>query len=63
MDGILVAGFSSVVEKLLTGYGIPIEKNVGSEVSGATMNETGVLTINAGRCRRWNGAFTNCTSC
>jgi P-type Cu+ transporter len=46
-DGIVVAGYSSVDEKLLTGESIPVEKNVGSQVIGATINKTGVLRFRA----------------
>jgi len=48
-DGIVTAGYSSVDEKLITGESIPVEKNIGSEVIGATVNKTGVLTIKATR--------------
>jgi P-type Cu+ transporter len=47
IDGMVVAGYSSVDEKLLTGESIPVEKTVGSEVIGATINKTGLLTIKA----------------
>jgi P-type Cu+ transporter len=46
-DGIVIEGYSSVDEKLLTGESIPSEKNVGSEVIGATINKTGVLKFRA----------------
>jgi Cu+-exporting ATPase len=46
-DGIVVEGYSSVDEKLLTGESIPVEKNVGSEVIGATINKTGLLKFRA----------------
>ena len=49
IDGVVTAGYSSVDEKLLTGESIPVEKIVGSEVIGATINKTGVLTIQATR--------------
>jgi Cu+-exporting ATPase len=49
IDGIVTAGYSSVDEKLITGESIPVEKNVGSEVIGATMNKNGVLTLKATR--------------
>ncbi len=49
VDGTVSAGYSSVDEKLLTGESIPAEKTVGSEVVGATINKTGVLTITATR--------------
>ena len=46
-DGIVVSGYSSVDEKLITGESIPVEKNVGSEVIGATINKTGSLKFRA----------------
>ncbi len=49
IDGTVTEGYSSVDEKLLTGESIPVEKNVGSEVIGATINKTGLLTIQATR--------------
>jgi Cu+-exporting ATPase len=49
IDGTVAAGYSSVDEKLLTGESIPVEKTVGSEVIGATINKTGVLTVTATR--------------
>jgi Cu+-exporting ATPase len=47
IDGTVTAGYSSVDEKLITGESIPVEKTVGSEVIGATINKTGLLTIKA----------------
>ena len=44
-DGIVIAGYSSVDEKLLTGESIPVEKNVGSQVIGATINKNGILQV------------------
>ena len=49
IDGTVKEGYSSVDEKLLTGESIPVEKTIGSEVIGATINKTGVLTIQATR--------------
>ena len=46
-DGIVIEGYSSVDEKLLTGESIPVEKNVGSKVIGATINKTGLLKFKA----------------
>jgi len=44
-DGVVIAGYSSVDEKIITGESIPVEKNVGSEVIGATVNKTGLLRV------------------
>ena len=46
-DGVIVEGYSSVDEKLLTGESIPVEKNAGSEVIGATINKTGTFKFKA----------------
>ncbi len=46
-DGVIIEGYSSVDEKLLTGESIPAEKNVNDEVIGATINKTGVLKFRA----------------
>lgn len=46
-DGTVIAGYSSVDEKIITGESIPVEKNVGSEVIGATVNKTGLLRVKA----------------
>ncbi len=46
-DGMVIAGYSSVDEKIITGESMPVEKNVGSEVIGATINKTGLLKIRA----------------
>ena len=48
-DGTVIAGYSSVDEKLITGESIPVEKNVGSEVIGATVNKSGLLKLRATR--------------
>lgn len=41
VDGIVVSGFSSVDESMLTGESIPAEKKVGDTVVGATINKNG----------------------
>lgn len=46
-DGIVVAGYSGVDEKMITGEGLPVEKKVGDHIIGATLNKTGVLQIKA----------------
>jgi len=49
IDGEVTAGYSSVDEKLITGESIPVEKSVGNEVIGGTINKNGVLTIRVTR--------------
>jgi len=47
VDGIVVGGHSTVDEKMITGESIPVEKKVGDEVIGATMNKAGMLKFKA----------------
>jgi Cu+-exporting ATPase len=47
VDGQVIEGYSSVDEKAITGESIPVEKKVGDEVIGATINKTGVLKFKA----------------
>lgn len=47
VDGIVVDGYSSVDESMITGESIPVEKKEGDEVIGATLNKNGVLKIKA----------------
>lgn len=46
-DSVVVSGESAVDESMLTGESVPVEKSVGDEVIGSTINENGVLTIEA----------------
>lgn len=41
VDGVIIEGHSSINESMLTGEPIPVEKNVGDEVSTGTINNTG----------------------
>ncbi|MBF6024855.1 heavy metal translocating P-type ATPase [Lysobacter niastensis] len=47
VDGVVVEGRSSVDESMLTGEPIPVEKDRGAKVFGATLNGTGSLVIQA----------------
>ena len=47
VDGIVTEGHSYVDESMLTGESIPIEKQVGSTVIGATINTSGSFTFQA----------------
>jgi Cu+-exporting ATPase len=52
VDGIVVDGGSAVDESMLTGESIPVEKTVGSMVTGGTMNGTGSLLMQAQKVGR-----------
>jgi Cu+-exporting ATPase len=47
VDGRVVSGQSSVDESMLTGEPMPVEKGVGDRVVGATINQTGMLIVEA----------------
>jgi Cu+-exporting ATPase len=47
VDGVILDGSSSVDQSLLTGESIPVEKNIGDEVIGGTMNKGGWLKFSA----------------
>ena len=46
-DGTVVNGHSAVDESMVTGESVPIEKEEGDEVVGSTINENGVLVVEA----------------
>lgn len=52
IDGIIIEGYSSVDESMLTGESIPVEKHVGDEVVGATINKTGTFKFKATKVGR-----------
>ncbi len=47
VDGVVVEGHTSVDESMLTGESIPVEKNVGDNVTGASINKNGVIKFRA----------------
>lgn len=47
VDGIVLEGYSSVDESMLTGESVAVQKQVGSSVFGATLNKMGYLKIQA----------------
>lgn len=47
VDGVVLEGRSSIDESMLTGEPIPVEKDAGATVFGATLNGTGSLVIRA----------------
>ncbi len=46
-DGVVVDGQSAVDESMVTGESVPVEKSEGDEVVGSTINENGVLVVEA----------------
>jgi cation-transporting ATPase V len=48
-DGQVVQGASAVDESMLTGESVPVDKAAGDQVTGATVNTGGVLTVRATR--------------
>ena len=49
VDGEVVEGISSVDESMVTGESMPVVKQKGDSVVGATINKTGVLIVKAAR--------------
>ncbi len=46
-DGVVIDGQSAVDESMVTGESVPVEKSVDDEVVGSTINENGVLVVEA----------------
>jgi Cu+-exporting ATPase len=47
VDGLVIEGHSAIDESMITGESMPIEKGVGDEVIGATINKQGLLKFEA----------------
>ncbi len=47
VDGVVLEGSSAVDESMLTGESLPVDKRIGDDVAGATVNTSGVLTVRA----------------
>ncbi len=47
VDGVIVEGYSSIDESMVTGESIPVEKKTGSSVIGATLNQNGSFIFEA----------------
>lgn len=47
VDGIVIEGYTSIDESMLTGESIPVEKKVGDKVIGASINKNGSIKFKA----------------
>jgi Cu+-exporting ATPase len=47
VDGVIVEGRSAIDESMLTGESLPVDKKVGDEVIGGTLNKFGTFTFRA----------------
>ncbi|MBI2042551.1 MAG: copper-translocating P-type ATPase [Candidatus Nealsonbacteria bacterium] len=47
IDGVVVDGASTVDESMVTGESIPVEKKIGSEAIGSTINQAGTIKVRA----------------
>ena len=41
----MIEGSTAIDESMLTGESIPVEKNVGDNVTGASINKNGVISL------------------
>ncbi|MBI3091245.1 MAG: cation-translocating P-type ATPase, partial [Candidatus Tectomicrobia bacterium] len=49
VDGVVVEGFSAVNQSLVTGEPMPLDRKVGDEVIGGSVNQTGSLLVRVTR--------------
>ena len=52
VDGVLTEGTSSVDESMITGEPLPVSKQAGAQVVGATINQTGAFLMRAEKIGR-----------
>src|SRR2546426_6870447 len=47
VDGVITEGFGSIDQSMITGESIPVDKDAGDPVIGATINRSGLLKVRA----------------
>ncbi len=52
VDGVVMEGHSTVDESMISGESLPVEKSIGSEVIGATLNKAGWMKFEATKVGR-----------
>ncbi|WP_045517574.1 heavy metal translocating P-type ATPase [Neobacillus niacini] len=52
VDGKIIEGNSAIDESMLTGESVPVDKTVGDDVIGATLNKNGFLKVEAKKVGR-----------
>lgn len=52
VDGKIIEGTSAIDESMLTGESVPVDKSIGDDVIGATLNKNGFLKVEAKKVGR-----------